>query len=340
MLILTNSLSDTPDEGALNVATNLVGRIREMDPTVKIITYDRDNSLSGQHLKLNKLLLNRELFRLLRQEESLLYIPFPSRSLPMSVRTFLLSRIFPGKIRVLLTMTSPVGPAARFLMRRSGGEFGVLSGDAWAAFREFLPENRVIRVKTGVDTGKFTPVTADKARVLKAKYGLDPERPVVLHVGHLKAGRNVAALTRLPKDCQALLVVSTHTDQEESLRRELLEAGNIRILDTYVPEIQELYQLSDAYFFPVEQPGNCIDVPLSCLEAAACGKPVVTTAYGEMKEFLGKPGFFFLKSSEETEIAQVISAALKEEPGLTRSEAAEYDWKNTAKTLTEWGRRL
>lgn len=340
MLILTNSLSDTPDEGALKAATNLVTRIRELDPTVKIITYDRVGSLSDQHLKLNKLLLNRELFRLLRQEESMLYIPFPTRSLPMAARTFLLSRIFPGKIRALLTMTCPLGPAAKFLLRRSGAEFGVLSRDAWTLFREFLPENRVLRVKTGVDTGKFAPATAGKARELKAKYGFDPDRSVVLHVGHLKTGRNVAALTGLSKDFQALLVVSTHTEQEELLRRELLEAGNIRILDTYVPEIQELYQLSDVYFFPVEQPGNCIDVPLSCLEAAACGKPVVTTAYGEMKEFLGKPGYFFLKSSEETEIVQVITAALKSEPGLTRAAAEEYDWNNAAKMLTEWGRRL
>ena len=339
MLILTNSLSDTPDEGALKAATNLAARIREMAPAVNILTYDRGSLLSDQHLKLNKLLLSRELFRILRREESLLYIPFPTRSLPMAVRTFLLSRICRGKPCVLLTMTRPVGPVAKFLLRCSGAEFWVLSRDAWAAFREFLLENRVIRIKTGVDTGKFTPVTADKARDLKVKYGFDPDRPVVLHVGHLKAGRNVAALTGLPKDCQTLLVVSSHTDRDEVLRRELLEGGNIRILDTYVPEIQELYQLSDVYFFPVEQPGNCIDVPLSCLEAAACGKPVVTTAYGEMKEFSGKPGFLFLNSLEKTEIAQVISAALKEEPGLTRAAAEAYDWKNAAKTLTEWGRR-
>lgn len=338
MLILTNSLSDIPDEGALNAATNLVARIRQLDPAVKILSYDRDNLLRDQHLKLNKLLLNPQLFRLLRQEENLLYIPFPTRSLPMAVRTFLLSRFVTGKIRVLLTMTRPVGPVSGFLLRCSGAEFAVLSRDTWAAFREFLPENRVVRIKTGVDTEKFTPVTADEARELKVKYGIHPDRPVVLHVGHLKRGRNVAALTKFSKDFQLLLVVSTHTMRENDLRQELLRAGNIRILDTYMPNIQELYQLADVYFFPVEQPGNCIDVPLSCLEAAACGKPVVTTDYGEMKEFSEKPGFFFLKSWEEKEIARVLSAALKEEPSLTRAAAEAYDWNNTAKMLAEWGR--
>lgn len=340
MLILTNSLSDTPDEGALNAATSLVSRIRKQDPAVKIVTYDRYSSLSDQHLKLNKLLLSEKLLRILRHKDTLLYIPFPTRSLPMAVRTFLLSRICRGKLCVLVTMTRPVGPAARYLLHRSGAEFAVLSRDAWTAFRKFLPENRVIRVKTGVDAEKFTPVTADKARELKVKYGFDPDRPVVLHVGHLKAGRNVAALTKIPKECQVLLVVSTHTTQEEAIRRELLEGGNVRILDTYVAEIQEIYQLSDVYFFPVEQPENCIDVPLSCLEAAACGKSVVTTAYGEIKEFSGKPGFIFLKSSEEMEIERGISAALNSEPGLTRTAAEEYDWNNAAKMLTEWGRRL
>lgn len=339
MIILTNSLSDTPDEGARKVATNLVARLREETSGVKVVTYDRSSSLSDQHLKLNKLMLSPVLFRLLRRSnDPLLYIPFPTRSLPMAARTFLLSRLCRGKFRVLLSMTAPVGSLAGFLLRHSRGEIMVVSRPAWDNFRAFLPEDRLIRVKIGVDTDRFCPATAEQAKQLKKKYGFDPARPVVLHVGHLKSGRNVADLTKLPGECQSLLVVSTHTEQETALRQELLRSENIRILDAYIPDIQAVYRLSDVYLFPVEQPGNCIDVPLSCLEAAACGKPVVTTTFGEMKEFAGRPGFFFLKSREERDLAEAIEAALNSQPGLSRNAVTDYDWHRTAALLQEWGK--
>ena len=196
----------------------------------------------------------------------------------------------------------------------------------------------MIHLRAAVDTDRFHPVSLEKTRELKIKYGLDPDRPVALHVGHLKSGRNIRTLKNIPKTWQVLLVVSTNTrdTRDEALREELLKAGNIRILDDYIPEIREIYQLSDLYFFPVVQPGNCIDIPLSCLEAAACGKPVVTTAYGQMKDFAGMPGFFLMDDPEQNPDV-IFAEALSAQPGISRGAAEAYDWKTAGKLLADWG---
>lgn len=45
-----------------------------------------------------------------------------------------------------------------------------------------------------------------------------------------------------------------------------------------------MYQLSDLYIFPVIFEGGCIGIPLSILEARACGIPVMSTEFGGLKE--------------------------------------------------------
>jgi len=45
--------------------------------------------------------------------------------------------------------------------------------------------------------------------------------------------------------------------------------------------------LSDIYVFPVIEPNACIDLPLSILEARACGIPCVCTNFGSISHFLG-----------------------------------------------------
>ena len=65
------------------------------------------------------------------------------------------------------------------------------------------------------------------------------------------------------------------------------------IIDRFVENIEEVYQLSDVYIFPVKEEMNAIDIPLSVLEAASCNLQIVTTDYGELKVFKGEDGFFY-----------------------------------------------
>ena len=90
---------------------------------------------------------------------------------------------------------------------------------------------------------------------------------------------------------------------------------------------------SPIFLFPVLakmmiDKGNCIDVPLSCMEAAACNKPVVTTSYGEMVSFKGKEGFLFVDSFDASWLNQIFATATKMDDVHTRDFVLEYDWKN------------
>ena len=131
----------------------------------------------------------------------------------------------------------------------------------------------------------------------------------------------------LEEDLHGVLVTSTYAAnaQDHELRQSLQGKRNLTILDTYIPEIQEICQLADVYLFPVVKAHNCIDVPLSVLEAAACDLPVVTTPYGELQELLGKDGFYELTSFEPEKLNAQIRRACAEQK-CPRQHVLEYDW--------------
>ena len=336
MLILSNSLTQAADEGSLKLATNLVKLIRKKAPgTTHIVTFERQYPLSDEHLNLNKFHISMRLISLLRkQKQPVLYIPFPAPVTSMALRIFLLSVFARRGLRVMMVRQYPMGGLAKLLLRKSRAELIVFSEKA-CDFYKTVVGPRVLYVKAGVDTEKFTPVSPEKATALKLKYGIDPERPVVLHVGHMKDGRNVAELMKIAEEYQVLLVVSTLAKERQNadLKNRLLQRPNIKILDTYLPNIEEIYQMCDVYFFPVVQAGHCIDVPLSCLEAAACDKPVVTTDYGEMQALVGTGGFYLLDDFNPQHINALLDRAmLDREPG-TRAMVMEYDYENAIELL-------
>ena len=329
MLILSNGLTDVVDEGYLKVANSLVKRMKAKNPNITVVSYERKSALTDCYLDLNKLFLNRKLISLIRRKkESILYIPFPAKMIATALRIVMLSLFKRGDLKVLLVMTGKMNWLSKVLMKISGANLIVLSKDTEHFYKGFLKEKRVRYLKTGVDTQKFVPVSKEKQTELKVKYGFDPNRPIVLHVGHLNRGRNVGELMKLDPQYQVLLVTSTLTKDEQdlALKQELLACENVKIIDSYLPNIEEIYQMSDVYFFPVLKSCQCIDVPLSCLEAAACNKPIVTTDYGEMKAFKGKEDFYFLDFFDEISLNETVQKALAQKNANTRASVLEYDW--------------
>ena len=332
MLILTNCLTKNADEGCVNVAYNLIKRIKSTVSNVKVVSYERTSELTDVEIKLNKFMLSIPLIKLLRNEKDVLYIPFPAKTIATVIRIFILS-LFCKNLSVLISMHDGVDRLSGLLLRCSGVRLFVLSKSAYDDFKSFVGE-RVVHIKTGVDTEKFVPVSPEKSTELKVKYGLSPEKKVILHVGHLNEGRNIGELLNINDDYEILLVTSTLTkkEQDENLKNILQSKSNIKIIDDYIPEIQEVYQLSDLYLFPVVEKGHCIDIPLSCLEAAACNTPVVTTAYGGMKEFREKNGFYHIDSFEN--INEVIKKALSVKDVSPRESVSEYNWNNAIEALS------
>lgn len=326
MLILTNCLSEVVDEGCLKIANSLTKRLCK-DHDVYTITYDRKNSLSDIHISINKLMLSNSLKKILKShDDNVMYIPFPAKAISTAVRVFMLSLICPKKLGVVLTQTASVGKIAKLLLRLSRAQLIVLSNSTYTFYKN-SGFKKVSYIKAGVDPKRFLPVSKEEQTTLKTKYGFDSKRPVVLHVGHLNYGRNVHKLTQVDEKYQVVLVCSTLTksEQDQDLRAQLESRNNIRIIDDYLPDIEKIYQLCDVYFFPTQQQGNCIDIPLSCMEAAACDKPVVTTDFGEMQEFRGKDGFYFIDNFDRTSVNNAIEKALCDKSS-TRNAILSYDF--------------
>ena len=336
MLILTNCMTDVVDEGCLKLSNSLIKRIKSKDSDVSILTYEREHQLSDEHFKTNKLLLNLKLIRRIRKsKENVLYIPFPSGTLPTALRIFVVSLFAKGSLNTVLSMRGEYGLLAKILMKISRSELVVFSKESYDFYTSFVNEKKVRYLKAGVDTKRFDKASDNQKLKLKEKYGFDKNRPVVLHVGHLNSGRNVQKLLSIDKKYQRVLVCSTLTKDEQDLKlKEKLIKDDVRIVESYIENIEEIYQLSDVYFFPTKDVGRCIDIPLSCMEAAACSIPVVATTYGELNEVIGCDGFYRISDFESREINRLIEIALndKKDP---RNTALCYDWDNAVKLILQ-----
>lgn len=327
MIILTNCLTEVDDEGGLKVANSLVRRIKLADLSVKVISCGNDAVGSDIHFRSNKLMLNAGLASFLhKSREDVLYIPAYARMLPTAMRIVVLSMYTRRKLQTVLVMRSRIGRLAKLLLKMSRAKIIALSADAWRGYRAIIGE-KAIRLRTGVDTNRFVPVDVQQKMKLREKYGIPADKPVVLHVGHLTAGRNLNQLLKLDDSFHVMLVISSFAlnVKDDVLHQELLKRDNVTLIERYLPDVQEIYQLADVYFFPVVEAGNCIDVPLSALEAASCGKPVVATDYGELRELMNTPGFYRIDDFEAEHLNILLHRAVDE--GVSpRDSVLPYDW--------------
>lgn len=332
MIIITDCLTEQLDEGCIKVANQLTMRIKKRLPDTTVVSFREKTEKSDVHLELNKLFLNRSLASLLRsRREPVLYIPFSSNTTASVIRTYMLSLYARGRVNVLYALQHPMSALARRLLRWSGAGVVTLSESA----RGFYAQNgnRTIYIRTGVDTERFVPVSEEQKRQLRAQYQIPQGKTVVLHVGHLNQGRNVQKLLDLSEDYYVVLVCSSRSTQEEALRKQLEQRKNIRIVDSFVPAIEEWYQLADVYLFPVMEAEHCIDAPLSVLEAAACNIPVVTTSYGELEILKDVAGFYFLSDCEPQTLNDAVAAMASVNACSSREAVIGYDWDHAVALL-------
>ena len=336
MIILTDCLGNAADEGGMKVCSSLTKRLKIADPSVTVVSYGEMAGACDLHIPANKFLLSWRLFRLLRQKkEPVLYLPSYARTLPLAGRILMLTLLAGRRVRALIVMRAPIKKLSALLLKMSGAEILCLSEESAEAFRQEAGIS-ARQLKTGVDTQCFKPVSAEKKAQLRRKYGLPEDRHIVLHVGHMKEGRNIGAMGKLDERFHGVLVVSTLTAafEDKMLRNSLEGKKNLTILDQYLPHIEEMYQLADVYLFPVEKRRHCIDVPLSALEAAACSIPVVATEYGELKTLLGRAGFTRIESFDAQKLNDQLEAAICK-GGDPRPHVLPYDWQHTVKELLD-----
>ena len=186
----------------------------------------------------------------------------------------------------------------------------------------------------GVDTERFVPASKDVKEELREKYGIDKEKFVILHVGHLREVRGLQIFNKIQKEDennQVIIVGSSYFKKDEDLYETLKNNGCL-IWNSYFENIEEIYALSDCYVFPVTK-GNSIFMPLSVMEAMACNLPVITTKFeGLNRCFIEGNGLIFANNVKifykKLEKIKKNSSKIK-----TQEKILPYSWSNIIKNL-------
>jgi glycosyltransferase involved in cell wall biosynthesis len=261
---------------------------------------------------------------------AVIYVPTASLTLAAGLRARMLKRHASGApVALVATQGRRHSMLVRLAARLAAPDLCVAQGSGTLAQARGLGW-RAARMPPGVDTAVFRPAAPGEQRRLRAQYGLPDDAFVVLHVGHLNRRRGVAALAALAGLACPVLAASTSTPQDAALAGELSRAG-VHLITHYVPEIAGLYRAADAYLFPVPpNPADpdAIDLPLSVLEAAACGLPILSTRFGALPDLWpDQPGVLFWDDA-----AGLLAGLARVRAGRvdTRPLAEPFSWQAAA----------
>lgn len=342
----SEDLSEPFDEGIKRVAHDILHRLAETQEILVACNQGcRCQNASFETVAIRSGFLCPKLWKKVKTfgPDVFLYIPSASMTLPCFVRLKTLSLFARDLKKVLLSLQFKIHSLpSRLLVRR------VLLPDlVLAPSTDIVDYMKSLGCKAefvplGTDLHRFRDVTPQRKETLRSKYGLSRSSFVVLHVGHMNKNRGIKVLTEIQSIpfVQAVLVCSTSTPAENDIKRELARS-NILCLHNYIPRIEELYQLSDCYLFPVE-PGShgSIETPLSVLEAMACNLPVVTTRFGALpKVFVEGNGLVFADTAEDA-VSKVLELLKKPNRVHTREKVEGYSVDATVEKLSEQLRSL
>jgi glycosyltransferase involved in cell wall biosynthesis len=340
--IVSEDLSLPIDEGLKKFVYSIMGPLCRGAELQVLTTEARGRLGDGVRIaRANRMMLGPQLRRSLAdfRPGGIIYVPRAAGTRNAFLRCRVL-RAYQPAARFMMISLQPrsYGPLSRFLVRR-------LRPDVFAAQSHEVRDHLVslglpsIAIPSGVDVTTFSPASPAERSRLRAKYGLEEAAPIVLHVGHLKRERNVLLLEQVKRalGCQAVMVASTSTVAEPEVGR-LLRAAGVRVIDTYVDSIVELYRLADCYLFPVWTTGGAIEMPLSVLEAMACGVPVVSTPFGSLPDWLpAGPGLTYA-GDDDGLLRQVQSVIQTSDPPPAeqiRSQVMSLSWDSIGARLVD-----
>jgi len=195
----------------------------------------------------------------------------------------------------------------------------------------------------GVDTKRFNANTRRNKEELRTKYGINIDLFVILHIGSIKKGRNILWLKKLQEktdEIHVLIVGAASTGICQDGLHQLENAGCI-VWTEYFDHVEEIYALSDCYVFPVlpkkdmlgRNVADCIEMPLSVLEAMSCNLPVISTKFGALPRIFEDGGGLIFVDSEEDIIGAVKKVKNTDVNVETREKVLPYAWGNIVRRL-------
>ncbi len=155
-----------------------------------------------------------------------------------------------------------------------------------------IPENKIEVVKNGVDSNLFNPDVESRVR---EEYNLSKDTFLILYAGRLVEAKGVQDLVKAFKQMRTEFDVKLMILGEGKYKthlKELAPEKDVIFLDPQPYEkMPEFYNAADLFILPSYWEVQ----PLGCVEAMACGTPVISTNVGGIPEIIsdGKTGLLF-----------------------------------------------
>ena len=305
IFFISEALSAPFDEGLKNVAFSIYTQLNKKSDVLTVTNMeneiDKDNILK---FRLNRLFLNYKLRMCIRKFYPHIILYFPESSI--TIASFIRAKILkimgrPSGLAILGSQYRKYSPVQKYILRN------LLKPDLLLLLgksdENYFKKNgfNVKILPPAVDTEKYSPSTKEEKMKIRSRFNISSEKFVVLHVGHIKVKRNIECLIEVHKihNAQVVMVGSTSLGMEEDVKKKLIENGII-VIDKYVPDIWNIYKMSDLYIFPVKSETEAIEMPLSVLEAMACNLPVITTKFRGLREhFQEDEGFRYFNDEKK-----------------------------------------
>jgi glycosyltransferase involved in cell wall biosynthesis len=265
--------------------------------------------------------------------ELILYLPYSSDTLMSFWRARQLASQSGAKVAIICTQPKRHCWLTRLLLPWLQPHAIFVSSHSRRQYYKKLGIKACFTPLGGINLDAFLPLKSDHEKhVLRQKLGFSSDKKLILHVGHCRPERNLEILKHLKRDDREIvLITSTSTQADPVLKAELEQAG-VKVINQYFPSIEALYQISDAYIFPVQDPEGAIEFPLSVLEALACDIPVLTTPFGVLPElFQEGQGVYFFQDLEDAK-TKLEAICGKGHHGL-RDQVVPFDWRNIIREI-------
>ena len=118
-----------------------------------------------------------------------------------------------------------------------------------------------------------------------------------------------------------------------NLLKKHLKASGVTIIQKHIDNIEEIYQMSDCYIFPVVERSGAVGFPLSVIEAMACNLPVVSMRFEALPYFLTDGnGVYFVSSDAEmvSKVKEISRNCITNDNCL---QAMDFSWARVSEKI-------
>jgi len=337
MIIITDTLKLPLDEGPKNIAHNIIYSYKNKHScSVYSINSGHIISYIDKYFTLNKLYFNFRFYNAVKSEsfKRILYIPYSSITTASLLRSKLLSIFTKKKVNILSIQPVFYNFLQKSVISLLLRPHNIITQSVnWTYKLKNIGINST-SLPMGVDTIVFRECNREKKMQLRKKYSIDPQKKLLLHVGHLKYNRNINWIVKIKRALHDMnfLFVANQTVTPDVGATAFLKNNGIIVMKQYVPTISEIYHLADFYVFTVQRDDGATETPLSVLEAMATNLPIVTTRYGSLPDTFSEDQCFKYADNPDQMIS-ILKSGFPEGQIDNREKILPYSWEFIAEKI-------